>query len=166
MKKFIGLLTCLCLLQACGVRGIGGSYIGDLPKEDVISIIANDMATYISEMHAPGHTDIKIFTPKKNSENAFSVEFENALRRKGFEISTSADLGISYTIDALDDDLGDEEASWYIQIRFSDGLSLARSYDAQGLPEAGRTQVMRSKLLFYESEEESNEKHTIYGMEQ
>lgn len=162
MKKLISLFACLCLLQACAVRGIGGSYVGDLPQQDVIAKIANDMATYISEIIAPGHNPLSLLTPKKDAENEFSVSFENALRTKGFEISATGEISIAYTIDSLDDE------SFYVQVRFSDGVAIARSYNADGVAEAGRTKTLevpysRSKKMKEKAEETV---HTIYGMEQ
>ena len=138
---------------------------GELPQQDVIAKIANDMATYISEIIAPGHNPLSLLTPKKDAENDFSVSFENALRTKGFEISAPASISIAYTIDSLDS-LDDE--SFYVQVRFSDGVAIARSYNADGVAEAGRTKTLempysRSKKMKEKVEETV---HTIYGMEQ
>lgn len=161
--KFPFLLLCLLILQSCQFRMATSnhqykynSYIGEQPSIDTIQAIALDLANYLSELYPPGHTKLRIITPtqaedqtegqaaaqtegeadKENTIEKFSGEFETALRIKGFEISDVAQILISYTLDTLDD-----EASWYVHLRLSDGLSIARSYDAFGYSESPRIQM-------------------------
>ena len=133
--KYIPFLLCLLLLQACSATQRQShsynSYIGEQASLDTIEGITADLSTYLSELYPAGHTKVKIITPTQTEGEGiteeFSVSFENALRKKGFEIADVAQLLISYTLDSLDD-----ESSWYVLLRLSDGVSIARIYDAFG----------------------------------
>lgn len=75
----------------------------------------------------------------KDAGNAFASAFENGLRAKGFTLASaeSADvLVVAYTLDSLD-----EKNAWYLQLRLSDGKVFARSYTANGQPEAGQSRT-------------------------
>ena len=48
-------------------------------------------------------------------------------------------LVVAYTLDALVDD--GEKSAWYLQLRLSDGKAIARSYGANGQPEAGQSRT-------------------------
>lgn len=141
MKRF--LLFSLCfVLAACGARGIGGSYVGELPESDCVTAIAMDAANFISQDHAPGHTKIFIMTPEKDAKNEFGVTLEQNLRERGFTIlqeSESDALSLAYTIDGLKAEDGKDYGAYYLQLRSSEGQAFARAYSLDGKPEAGRS---------------------------
>lgn len=125
----------LCLM-ACAYRHTGPSYVGDLPSGQAVSAIAGDAAIYLSEQYAPGQTTLYLAVPP-NPDNEFSLALDNSLRRKGFTIApdNAADsVGIGYTLDALQDS---NNGAWYLRLRLSDGKTVARVYDANGMPVAG-----------------------------
>ncbi|MBQ4568245.1 MAG: hypothetical protein IJA79_09005 [Desulfovibrio sp.] len=158
MKRILLFALAVCL-SACGYKGVGGSFVGDLPKTDATSAIAEDAAAFLADQYAPGHTALYVLTPEKDALNAFSAAFDAALRSKGFTLASgpSNALSVAYTVDSLKDDKGDESA-WYLQLRLSDGQAIARSYDASGLPEAGRTSTPLEKGLLHRASDKATEK--------
>jgi hypothetical protein len=88
----------------------------------------------LAELYPPGHTTLYLL-PAKKAENDFALAFEYSLRKKGFALSgegSASALTVAYTLDCLD-----EKSAWYLQLRLSDGKVIARSYSAEGQPEAG-----------------------------
>ena len=147
MKNIILLLLCMCTLTACGYRGLGGSFVGDLPESTATAAIAQDAIDYVLEQYAPGHTSIFLLSPEKDALNAFSAAFEDTLRQKGYEVlqtSTSDAVTLAYTLDSLKES-EDESEAWYLQLRISDGQAIARVYDAAGTPVAGRSATTLSR---------------------
>ena len=141
MRIVPALLLCF-MLAACGIKGLGGSFVGTLPEDDATVAIANDAAAFLAEEYAPGHTKVFVLTPEKDAQNAFHMAFDNAMREKGFTMlaDKSGDaLTVAYTLDCLKDDDGKKNAAWYLQIRLSDAQAFARSYTPSGLAEAGRS---------------------------
>lgn len=153
-------LIFFCLLMAmpvsgCAHKGLGGSFVGDLPTGAAVHSIAADAAVQIAGLYPPGHTSVLLLTPKKDAGNDFSVAFEDALRRRGFTVSTAADsttVAVAYVLDHLSSDEDGEAPAWYLQLRISDneegGTAFARSYTASGRPEGGRS---RTSIAFSRS---------------
>ena len=139
MRKILPLvLLLIALCSGCAGKGLVGSYCGPLPEDQAIRAIAADGADCLSTLYPPGHTSLHLM-PAKKAENGFATAFEGALRSAGFTIlaADAADsLTVAYTLDALEKD-----ASWYLQLRFSDGKAISRAYSASGQPEAGRSQT-------------------------
>lgn len=151
------LLLCLSLsLMACASRGVGGSYVGDLPQKSATAAIADDAAVYLSQEYAPGHTSLYLLTPENAANNDFSVSFDDSLRSRGFTMSPDGSgnaITVGYTLDALKDDNGKDNGAWYLQLRLSDGQMVARSYGPDGMPEAGRSAAPLEKSFFYRASE-------------
>lgn len=139
MKKILlPMLLLVALCSGCAGKGLIGSYCGPLPEDHAIKAIATDAVDCLSVLYPPGHTSLHLM-PAKKAENGFSLAFENGLRAAGFTIlaaDSSDSLTVAYTLDALEKD-----ASWYLQLRFSDGKAISRAYSASGQPEAGRSQT-------------------------
>ena len=139
MRNLI-LSFCFIMLFAsgCAKPGLVGSFCGPLPEHSATSAIAADAAACLSELYPPGHTSLHLLQAKEGG-NDFATAFENNLRAKGFTLfaADSADvLVVAYTLDALD-----EKSAWYLQIRLSGGKTFARSYSANGQPEAGQSRT-------------------------
>ena len=139
MRK-IFLLLCLLMLfvSGCAKHGVIGSWCGPLPEGGAVAAIADDAVACLSELYPPGHTSVHLLQAK-DAGNAFAAAFENGLRTKGFTLAAaeSADvLVVAYTLDSLD-----EKNAWYLQLRLSDGKAFARSYTANGQPEAGQSRT-------------------------
>lgn len=150
MKRHILLVMLALCLSACGYRGLGGSFVGSLPEKDGTAAIAEDAAQYLAHEYAPGHTTLFVLTPEKDAHNAFSAALDAALRVKGFTLTAESSgqaITLAYTLDVLKDEQGDESA-WYLQLRLSDGRSVARSYAPDGAPEAGRSSTPLEPSLF------------------
>ena len=139
MRTLIFPLLLLVLLAfGCTGRGPVGSYCGPLPEESAVAAIAADAVDCLSSLYPPGHTSVHL-VPAKNVSNGFVQAFENSLRKKGFTLAAVESAGviiIAYTLDALD-----EKSAWYLQLRLSDGKSIARAYTASGQPEAGQSRT-------------------------
>ncbi len=132
------LLLTLLLASGCTVRGPVGSWCGPLPERGAVSAIAADAVACLSALYPPGHTSLHLLQAK-DAGNDFAAAFENGLRAKGFTLAAanSTDVVVvAYTLDALD-----EKSAWYLQLRLSDGKVIARSYMANGQPEAGQSQT-------------------------
>ena len=132
----ITLLLAASLASGCASRGPLGSFCGPLPEQKAIENIAADAVSILAGLYPPGHTTLHLLAAEK-ADNAFAVVLENALRSKGFTLAGSPDaLTVAYTLDALE-----EKAAWYLQLRLSDGKTIARAYTAKGLPEAGQSRA-------------------------
>ena len=142
MRKTL-LLLCLLVLFAsgCAKHGMVGSFCGPLPERNAVAAIAANAVGCLAALYPPGHTSLHLMQAK-NAGNDFASAFENGLRAEGFTLTTaeSADvLVVAYTLDALVDD--GEKSAWYLQLRLSDGKAIARSYGANGQPEAGQSRT-------------------------
>jgi hypothetical protein len=85
--------------------------------------------------------------PAKEAENGFALAFESGLRAQGFTVIADAfpdAVIVAYTLDALYEK--DRKTAWYLQLRLSDGKAVARAYDANGQPEAGRSGTVLEDL--------------------
>lgn len=148
--------------SGCAGRGSVGSFCGLLPDSGAVSAIAADAVAYLAGLYPPGHTTLYLI-PAKSADNNFAAAFENGLRAQGFTLSAtkSSDVtAVAYTLDALD-----EKSAWYLQLRLSDpnggGKAIARSYAANGQPEAGqsRTEVeFRKSALGKEALDKTGQK--------
>lgn len=142
--KNLALILLICSISACtATRNYqsSSSFLGVVPEEQsVLKAIANDMAGYIAEQYAPGHTSFNLITPNEEKAevvddeviDTFSVIFENALRQKGFEISKKG-MELSYTIDSL-------QEGFYTQLRFGDNNNFSTMYSMGG------NNISRSRL--------------------
>ena len=142
MKKILLLMTMCFALTACGVRGLGGSFVGEMPETDCVTAIAQDAADFISQDHAPGHTKVFIMTPEKDAKNEFGVALEQNLRERGFTILQESErdaITLAYTIDGLKSEDGKDYGAYYLQLRSSEGQAFSRAYTLDGKPEAGRS---------------------------
>lgn len=160
MKKLL-LLTLCFALTACGARGLGGSFVGELPDNNCRDAIAEDAANFISNEHAPGHTKIFILTPEEKAKNDFGNAFEQNLRERGFTLLQESEkdaLTIAYTIDGLKSENGKGFDAYYLQLRTSEGVAFARSYDADGKPEAGRSSTPLKNGFFKAAAKKASEK--------
>jgi len=142
MKRFaLALLVLTCLASGCANKGFVGSFYGEIPQQGVTAAIAEDAADFLAAKYPPGHTTLQI-VPADKSANAFDNVFEARLRTLGFTVRPSAPaapaepdaLTLSYILDRIEAD-----ASYYLQIRLSDGAAISRAYTATGQPEAGRS---------------------------
>ena len=139
MKRFaLALLMLTCLASGCANKNPVGSFFGEIPQQDVTAAIAEDAAEYLAGKYPPGHTTLHILAADE-SANAFDTAFESRLRILGFTVRPSLPaapeaLTLSYILDRIEAD-----ASYYLQIRLSDGKAISRSYTATGQPEAGRS---------------------------
>ena len=76
----------------------------------------------------------------KKADNAFAAALESGLRQAGFSVLPADSLPaadsitVAYTLDVLE-----QNAAFYLQLRFSDGKAVSRAYTASGQPEAGRS---------------------------
>ena len=158
MKKLILLSMLTLCLTACGYRGLGGSFVGNLPEDAAVASIAADTSAYIMEQYAPGHTRLLVLTPEKDAHNAYSAALEADLRQKGYEVlqeSASNAVTVAYTLDSLKGEDG-KDVAWYVQLRFSDGQAIARVYNADGSAAAGRTATTLQRGLFQRAADKAN----------
>lgn len=136
-KAFLALVLFLlasCLTGCAGRYNVGNSYVGPLPKGGVATI-AEDTTAHLSSLYPPGYTSIRLVTPKQSDE--FSQALEASLRHKGFTLSPTATLTMSYILDELQ---SAKPPVWYLQLRIADkaqNKTFARSYTASGEPAAG-----------------------------
>jgi len=132
------LALAVALTSGCAMRGPAGSFCGPLPGEAAVTAIAGDAVSTLAGLYPPGHTTLYLL-PAKGLENSFAVALEKGLRAKGFTLAPPDTNGISvaYILDRLD-----EKAAWYLQLRLSDGNTIARAYAANGSPEAGQSRIM------------------------
>ena len=138
MKRFaLALLVITCLASGCANKGVVGSYFGEISQQGVTAAIAEDAAGYLAGKYPPGHTTLCIL-PADKTANAFDSAFESRLRALGFTVrpvpAAPDALTVSYVLDRIEAD-----ASYYLQIRLSDGAAISRAYTATGQPEAGRS---------------------------
>lgn len=135
------ILMLFCLLASgCASRGLSGSFYGDVSGE-APALMAADAVDYLTTLYPPGRTTLRIAAAKK-ADNAFAAALENGLRQVGFSLlppdgsSTPAEdcITVAYTLDVLE-----QNAAFYLQLRFSDGKAVSRAYAASGQPEAGRS---------------------------
>lgn len=137
-KTLFALCFAVLLASGCAKPGLVGSYCGPLPEQNAISAIAVDAVDCLTALYPPGHTSLHLLQAK-DAANDFAAAFESGLRSEGFTLAAteSADvIVVAYTLDALD-----EKSAWYLQLRLSDGKAIARSYTANGLPEAGQSRT-------------------------
>jgi len=136
------LALAVAFTSGCAMRGPVSSFCGPLPGESAVTVIAGDAVSTLADLYPPGHTTLRLL-PAKGLENGFAVALEKGLRAKGFTLAPTDTDGISvaYTLDKLD-----EKAAWYLQLRLSDGNTLARAYAADGNPEAGQSRIMPESL--------------------
>jgi len=150
---FFSLLLAVCLASGCVSRG-QGSFVGPLPEHGAVIAIANDAVSILVELYPPGHTTLHLL-PAKAVGNGFAAAFESGLRTRGFTLAISAVPGrnasadaqaapdfadtvtLAYTLDMLE-----VKAAWYLQLRLSDGRTIARAYTANGSPEAGQSRTV------------------------
>ena len=142
MKSILPFL-CLCFMLAsgCASRGPVGSFCGPLPERSAVTAIAADAVACLAGLYPPGHTTLRLL-PAKEAENGFASAFESGLRARGFTVAADASpdaVIVAYTLDALYEK--DKKAAWYLQLRLSDGITIARAYTAAGQPEAGRSRT-------------------------
>lgn len=136
------ILMLFCLLASgCASRGLSGSYFGEVAG-NAPALIAADAVGYLTKLYPPGRTTLRIAAAKK-ADNAFAAALENGLRQAGFSLlppdgssGAPADdcITVAYTLDVLE-----QNAAFYLQLRFSDGKAVSRAYTASGQPEAGRS---------------------------
>jgi hypothetical protein len=134
------------LLSGCASRGPLGSFCGPLPEDAAVTAIAADAVACLAGLYPPGHTVLRLL-PAKEAENGFALAFESGLRAQGFTVIADASpdaVIVAYTLDALYEKK--EKAAWYLQLRLSDGKAVARVYDANGQPEAGRSRTVLEDL--------------------
>jgi hypothetical protein len=134
IRMLVVFILCGLLTGCAGRYSVGGSFVGQLPKEGVVAI-ADDATGYLASLYPPGHTSIRLVAPPQS--NAFSRALETSLRQKGFTVSSSGTVTMSYILDAL---RSAEPPVWYLQLRIADpeqSKTIARSYTANGFPVAG-----------------------------
>lgn len=154
MRGFLLILMLFCVLASgCASRGLSGSFYGDVSGE-APALMAADTVDYLTSLYPPGRTTLRIAAAKK-ADNAFAAALENGLRQAGFSLlaadaASSADcITIAYTLDVLTD-APEQEAAFYLQLRFSDGKAVNRAYTANGQPEAGRSATPLGKASLAE----------------
>ena len=150
MRGVILILMLFCVLASgCASRGLSGSFYGDVSGE-APALMAADTVDYLTGLYPPGRTTLRIAAAKK-ADNAFAAALENGLRQAGFSLlaadaAPSADcITVAYTLDVLE-----QEAAFYLQLRFSDGKAVNRAYTANGQPEAGRSATPLGKASLAE----------------
>ncbi|GAB6194292.1 hypothetical protein [Desulfocastanea catecholica] len=134
MIRIFALILFLGLTGCAGSHKVGGSFVGQLPQEGVVAI-ADDATSYLTSLYPPGHTSINLVTPQQS--DAFSRALETNLRQKGFTLSGSGTVTMSYVLDTLHSAV---PPVWYLQLRIVDteqSKTIARSYTANGYPAAG-----------------------------
>jgi len=132
MKRYFFLLVAFLCLSGCAGR-TGESYVGTLPDSSAASRIAEDAVSRLASFYPPGHTSLQLMAPAQG--DAFSTNFERGLRAKGFTLSPTGTVKVSWVLDELK-----PEKSWYLRLRIKDGAvtrTLSRAYNAQGMPSAG-----------------------------
>jgi hypothetical protein len=147
MKNTLSLLfLCFMLVSGCASRGPVGSFCGPLPERSAVTAIAADAVACLAGLYPPGHTTLRLL-PAKEAENSFASDFESGLRARGFRVAADASpdaVIVAYTLDALYEK--DKNTAWYLQLRLSDGITIARAYTAAGQPEAGRSRTVLEDL--------------------
>ena len=131
------LLVAVSLVSGCASRGSLGSFAGPLPDKGAVVAIAGDAVSILADLYPPGHTVIRLLPA--TTENGFALALENGLRAKGFTLvsaDSSNTLTLAYTLDMLE-----EKTAWYLQLRLSDGNTIARAYASDGSPEAGQSRI-------------------------
>jgi len=133
MKRYIFfLLVPFLFLSGCAGK-TGESYVGALPDAPAVSRIAEDAVSRLADFYPPGHTSLQLMAPAQG--DAFSADFERGLRAKGFTLSPTGTVKVSWVLDELK-----SEQSWYLRLRIKDGAvtrTLSRAYNVQGTPSAG-----------------------------
>lgn len=122
MKKSL-LFLLLFAMSSCAVKtGTGGSYVYGVPNQEISTIIATDIADYISQDIAIGQTSIALLTPIDDTENAFSTALDMEFRSRGYRVSQkeNAQIVLNYTLKIV-------EGTYFIQFHF-DKMNMARSY--------------------------------------
>lgn len=131
IKNLLSLFAVLLLLQACGLRSVNSSYVGEVENKGIYSLIAKDLVLHLSQEYPSGYTEmsLEISSSKRSKKpqklDEFSMAFEEELRKKGYTLMPSALLKLSYTFDSL------ENGENYVQLRYAN-TALARMYDKNG----------------------------------
>lgn len=138
MNRVLTFLVVMFFLGLTGCAGrynVGGSYVGQLPKGGT-SAIAEDATAHLSTLYPPGRTSIRLVAPNKQTDE-FTQKLETSLRQKGFTLSPSGTVTMSYVLDEL---RSAKPPVWYLQLRIADktqSKTIARSYTDNGQPVAG-----------------------------
>lgn len=136
MNRVVVFLLTVILVSGCAGRfKAGSSFVGNLPKGAAAQKIANDAADCLATLYPPGRTTVQMNAPK--SQDNFSPILETSLRGKGFTVSSTGAVTVTYILDEL---RTEQSPVWYLQLRIADfqgGKTFTRSYTAAGQPEAG-----------------------------
>lgn len=140
--RYLLLPLCLMVLlvSGCATPSVVGSFCGPLPEQNAVTAIAADAVDCLTALYPPGHTSLHLL-PAGEVTNGFATALENGLRAEGFTLAAAEGgdiFTVAYVLDALD-----EKSAWYLQLRISDGKIIARSYAANGRPEAGQSWTER-----------------------
>ena len=134
IRMLLVFILCGLLTASAGRYSVGGSFVGQLPKEGVVAI-ADDATGYLASIYPPGHTSIRLVAPPQS--DAFSRALETSLRQKGFTVSSSGTVTMSYILDTL---RTVQPPVWYLRLRIAGpkhSRTVARSYAEDGRPAAG-----------------------------
>ncbi len=160
MYRHFLLALVLALLVGCSARGVGGSYVGELPQGSAVGAIAEDTSAWLAQEFPPGLTTLHLLTPKGSQD--FTGLFEDSLRRKGFVVtqeSGSEGLSVAYILDKLDDE------AWYLQVKIDGNKAVSRVYGADGKPVAGRSSTALEKGALARASEKASETADTIGTE-
>ncbi len=152
-----GILLLTASLSSCAFIGYHNGFAQPLlPAAEIRQEIIKDCIALLTKTYPPGHTSFSLVTSvtskkEKEETDPFSIEFETALRKKGFSISPTANVRLGWLLDALPPEKGARNQNqinengaiphqWYIRLILSANgqqHSITRVYDPAGRPVAG-----------------------------
>ena len=130
MKFFKGSLFIFLLavvLTACGPRASRSkSFLAEARPAGAAAAVAEDLAQSLATAYPPGYT-VLFLSQIGLPQDELGPALETALRLRGFALAPDAGgeaLTVAYVLDQVD------EATWYSKLSISDGLIIARAYQA------------------------------------
>lgn len=119
-----------CLFTGCAARSFkpSNSFQAEGCPPAGIEVVANHLAGELAGLYPPGHTTLYLHQ-SADPKDTLGLAFDQALRSRGFIMAAEPRgqaLTLAYVLDRID------QETWYTKLTISNGLTLTRTYQAQG----------------------------------
>lgn len=117
----------VAILTACGPKlNLSKSFLAEERPIGAATAVAEDLAQSLAAVYPPGHTTL-FLSQTGLPQDELGPALETALRALGFALAPEAGgeaQTVTYVLDQVDD------STWYSKLSVSDGLTIARTYQA------------------------------------